>query len=220
MRKVAILWMLLAAVICSCQPKIVGEGPWIKKIDSDELSSIIINFALKMKIDKHLELEDSWASYDDHVNRLCVQFTSQRTLTLYDARLLLVELVEDLLYRLNHNSLTSFELAQPFTAHNLDIKITFESYYGRYIDGLYIGLIWLQAGCVHFYAFDRRDPSLNGIDWDHHRFEPYTKSKQLALIKRQADLPYIEHIEHASPLKKNPIGHIPERYLASPQKAF
>jgi len=66
MRKWAILWMFLAAILTSCQSKIVGEGSWLKKIDSEELSRIIINFGTKMKIDKHFELEDSWAAYDDY----------------------------------------------------------------------------------------------------------------------------------------------------------
>lgn len=216
MRKLAIVWMFLAAILTSCQPKVVGIGPWVKKIDSEELSRIVINFATKMKIDKHLELEDSWAAYDDYILKMCLEFSSQRLLTLYDARLLLVEVVEELLYRLNNNTIISFELDHfPFTARDLDIKINFESFYGRYIDELYIGLVWLQAGCVHYYAFDRKDPSLNGIDWDHHRFEPYTKARELALIKKQADLPYIEHIENPHPPKiLTPLSSLPERYIA------
>lgn len=214
MRHIAILCMFLAAILTSCQTKIVGEGPWVKKIDSDELSSIIINFSVKMKIDKHLELEDSWATYEDYIMRVCLQYSSQRLLTVYDARLLMVEVVEELLYRLNNNTVISFELDHfPFTADDLDIKINFESYYGRYIDELYIGLAWLQAGCVHFYAFDRKDPSLNGIDWDHDRFEPYTKSRELALIKRQADLPYIEQVENASATRRTGGNRISERYI-------
>ena len=62
----------------------------------------------------------------------------------------MVELVEELLYRLNNNMIISFELDHfPFTADDLDVKITFESYYGRYIDEQYIGLV----GC-------RRDASI------------------------------------------------------------
>ena len=34
------------------------------------------------------------AAYDDYVNKLCLQYSSQRLLTLYDARLLMVELVK------------------------------------------------------------------------------------------------------------------------------
>jgi hypothetical protein len=213
MHKLAVLLMLLVAILTGCQPKVVGQGPWVQKIDSEELSRIIINFSVKMKIDKHLELEDSWASYDENILKLCLRYSSQRLLTLYDARLLMVEVVEELLYRLNNNMIISYELDHfPFTASDLDVKLNFESFYGRYLDELYIGLAWLQAGCVHFYAFDRKDASLNGIDWDHHRFEPYTKSRELALIKKQADLPYIEHRDNPSSRKTvTPL----ERYISN-----
>lgn len=197
MRNFALLWLLFAAILTGCQTKVVPTGPWVKKIDSEELSRIVINFSTKMKIDKHLELEDSWAAYDDNISKICLKYSSQRLLTVYDARLLMVEVVEEFLSRLNNNTVIGFELGSfPFTASNLDVQINFESYYGRYIDELYVGLAWLQAGCVHFYAFDRKDLSLNGIDWDHYRFEPYTKSRELALIKKEADLPYIQHIEN------------------------
>lgn len=214
MRYFVILLMFLTTIFASCQRKVVGTGPWVKKIDSEELSKIVINFSVKMKIDKHLELEDSWAEYDDYITRLCLQYSSQRLLTLYDARLLMVELVEELLYRINNNTIVSFEIDTfPFTANDLDVKITFESYYGRYVDEQYIGLAWLQAGCVHFYAFDRKDTSLNGIDWDHHRFEPYTKSRELALIKKEADLPFIEHIQNPNPPRGPSRSSFPDRYL-------
>ncbi len=216
MRKIAVLWMFLAAILTGCQPKVVGVGPWVKKIDSEELSRIIINFSTKMKIDKHLELEDSWAAYDDYITKLVLRYSSQRLLTVYDARLLMVEVVEELLYRLNNNSVISYELDHfPFTANDLDVRINFESFYGRYIDELYVGMAWLQAGCLHFYAFDRKDPSLNGIDWNHDRFEPYYKSRELALIKKEADLPYIEQIENPNPAaaRKPVISRLPERYV-------
>ena len=186
------LWLVCTAIIIltSCQTKVVGDGLWVKKIDSEELSKIVISFSAKMKIDKHLELEDSWAAYDDYIKKLCLQYSSQRLLTVYDARLLMVELVEELLDRLNNNTIIGFELEHfPFTADDLDVKINFESFYGRYIDQLYVGLTWLQCGCVHFYAFDRKNQR---IDWSNDRFEPYTKSRELALIKREVDLPFVE----------------------------
>ena len=211
MRHFAILLTVLAIFFAGCQKTAVGKGPWVKKIDSEELSRIVINFSTKMKIEKHLELEDSWAAYDDYITKVCLRYTSQRLLTVYDARLLMVELVEEILYRLNNNSIISFELDHfPFTARDLDVKIDFESFYGRYIDEQYVGMMWLQAGCVDYYAFDRKDPSLNGIDWDHTRFEPYSKAKELALLKKEADLPYIEHINNPNTPRG---GVIPDRYL-------
>ena len=139
MRKIAIIFMFIAAILTSCQ-KVVPSGPYVKKIDSEELSSIIINFSTKMKIDKHLELEDSWACYNDTILKLSLRYSSQRLLTLYDARLLMVEVVEELLYRLNNNTIVSFELDHfPFTAKDIDLKINFESYHGMFVDPLYRG---------------------------------------------------------------------------------
>lgn len=213
MYKCVFLAALLVLFITSCTPKIAHEGPWVKKIDSEELSYIIVNFATKMKIDKHLELEDSWASYNDSILKVRLKFSSQRLLTVYDARLLMVEVVEELLWRLNNNQIISYELDHfPFTAKDLDLEINFESFYGVFVDEVYIGNAWLQGGCVHYYAFDRKDTTYNGIDWDHHRFEPYSKARELALIKRNADIPYIKHIPNPNPVRKIDASKLPELY--------
>jgi hypothetical protein len=81
------------------------------------------------------------------------------------------------------------------------------------VDEQYVGLAWLQACCVDFYAFDRKDASLMSIDWSHQRFEPYTKSRELALIKREADIPYINKIENPNPIIKS-SRYINERYFS------
>ncbi len=208
------IWMitLIAFIIHGCSPSVDVSGPWIKKIDSEELSRLVINFSTKMKIEKHLELEDSWTAYEDYINRLCLRYSSQRLLTVYDARLLMVELVEELLYRLNNHTILSFELKHfPFTADDLDVRINFESYFGRFIDEQYVGLMWLQAGCIHYYAFNRKNDT---IDWSHQRFEPYSKGKELALLKRQADLPFINKREHENPPAR-PNTFLFDRYTPS-----
>jgi hypothetical protein len=193
MRTLLLLLCSLTILFASCQPKVVGKGPWVQKIDSEELSKIVINFSTKMKIDKHLELEDSWATYDDYITKMYLKYSSQRLLTVYDARLLVVELVEELLTRLNNNEIISYELSDfPFTADNLDVQIIFESFHGLYVDPLYVGCIWLKNGCTHFYAFDSKNPTLIKNDWKDHRSEPYSKSRMLALLKKEADLPYIQ----------------------------
>ncbi len=214
MRQLIIFWIFLAIVVTSCQPKTVEIQPCVKKIDCEELSRIIVNFSTKMKIDKHLELEDSWATYQDTILNLCLKYSSQRLLTVDDARLLIVEVVEELLHRLNNNTIVRFELDHfPFTAEDIEIKINFENFYGRYIDKLYVGAVQLQAGRVNFYAFDHKDPSLNRIDWNHHRSETYSKSHELALIKKQADISYIEHRENHHPSEKPFMKVFPERYI-------
>lgn len=179
-------------MLTSCQPTTAPSGPWIKKIHSEEFSRLVINFSTMLKEEYGLELEDSWIAYDDSVKKFCLKYSSQRLLTVYEARLLIVELVEEFLYRLNNHALISYELDRfPFSANDLDVQINFESFFGHFVDPLYIGLLWLQCGCVHFYAFDIKDPN---IDWNHDRFEPYFKSRELALLKKEADIPFSDRL--------------------------
>jgi len=190
MHKKVIFTIILGTLLSGCQSKVVPQGPWVQKIDTLEISSTVLSFSAKLGVNCHLFLEDSYVSYDDDIKKICLRYSSQKLLTLCEARLLIVELTEEFLDRLNSGPPLTFECEQfPLTADQLDIRINFESFYGKYCDKQYIGLIWLQAGCVHFFAFDRKDIKL---DWDHHRTEPYFKSKELALIKKEADEPYLE----------------------------
>lgn len=209
MRYLFTILVLLLVIVSACTTRVVPSGPLIKKIDSEELSKLVINFSVKMKREHRLDLEDSWAAYDDQIKKICLRYSSQQLLEMKEARLLLVELVEEFLARLNNHSVLGFQLeTSPFTANNLDVQINFESFYGYYLDPLYIGLIWLQAGCTHFYAFDRKNPD---IDWDHHRFEPYFKSRELALFQKEADLPYELEAQGAELLR--PGTHRPESMI-------
>lgn len=191
MRNRLFIWMIIfGAMITGCTPTVYHTGPMVKRIDSEALSKLVIDYSVKLKSDHRLYLEDSWVAYDDYIKRMCLQFSSMRLVTVEEARRLIVELVEGLLERVNKHILLSYELDKyPLTARELDVKINFESFHGMFSDEQYVGLIWLQCGCVHFYAFDRKDPN---IDWDHHRFEPYSKSRELALIKKEADIEYSE----------------------------
>lgn len=201
--------MCLFVCLTGCQTKIVPQGPWVKKIDSEEFSRLVINFSARMKKDHRVELEDSRIAYDDEVKKIYLEYSSQRLLTVYEARLLMVEIVEEFLNRLNNHTVLSFQLERfPFSADDLDVKINFESFFGLYVDPLYVGQAWLKCGCVYFYAFDRKDLWL---DWDHHRFEPYFKSRELALIKKIADLP--DEGKENPPRKPN--SFIYDRYTPS-----
>lgn len=197
MQKVAIFLMFLATALTGCQTKVATKGPWVQKIDSWAFSSLVINFSAKMKIENHLDLEDSYITYDQEVKKIVLRYSSQRLLTLYESRLLIVELVEEFIDWLNNNQELSSELEHfPFTSDDLDVRINFESFYGKYCDEQYMGIIWLNCGCVYFYAFDRKDLDL---DFDHDRIEPYRKSRELALIKKEVDQQYLEQAQAAMP---------------------
>lgn len=198
--------LFFGIVLTGCQTKIEPDGPWVKKIDSEEVTRLVLNYSKELKIKRALDLEDSWVSYNDSIKRICLEYSSQRLLTVEEARLLIVELVEGFLDRLNNNSIISYELETfPFTHNNLSVKINFESFFGMYVDPLYVGQVWLQAGCVDFYAFDRK---IDRIDWDHHRFEPYTKSREIALLKKEADIPFTDRLNPP----KRPSQYIYNRY--------
>lgn len=199
-----VISFILIIVLASCQPTITPLGPWVKKIDSEEASRLVLNFSAKAKQEHHVELEDSRVVYDDTIKKFYLEYSSQRLLNLYEARLMIVEMVEEFLYRLNNHTVLSFELQRfPFTADDVEVKINFESYFGRYVDELYIGLIWLKCGCVHFYAFDIKDEH-GQIDWSHDRFEPYFKSRELAYLKKEADAPFYEghYPKHSMPYER------------------
>lgn len=186
MRHHFFLLLLISSIFSSCTQVIVTEGPSVQVIDAPAMTDLVIWYSNTLKDEKRLDLEDSRIEYDDFITRISLDYSSQRLLTVNEARLLLVEVVEDFLELLNNDPRLQGDLFKyPFTADNLWVRINFESFYGIYLDPLYVGAIWLQCGCTYIYAFDRKD---NNIDWEHHRFEPYFKSKEIALIKQEADL--------------------------------
>lgn len=188
MQHFSLLWIFLAIFLGSCAPTVVTEGPPVRQIDSEEVSRLVIFFSKQMEVENRLFLEDSYATYNENIQQIILKYSSQTLLTFCEARSLIVDLVEGFLDLINSNPQLSGQLADyPFSAYNLDVRINFESYYGKYSDEQYMGLIWLQNGCVHFYAFERKDYS---IDHDQYRFEPYFKSRELALLKKEADISF------------------------------
>lgn len=191
---------------CCCK-KMECKG-WKKLIENEEVSRIVAYFSAKMMKEERLDLDDSKVIYSDdhveydydlwsgasytfssnpHIDRITLEYSTQRIVTMCEARLLLVTVVEEFLHRLNENGLVKYQLAKPFTEDNLDITINFETFYGRYVDPLYIGIVCLRNGMVKYFAFDIKN---NEIDWSHQRVEPYFKSKELAYLKQEADAAY------------------------------
>lgn len=206
MHKLMFLIMILAVTCGSCTKVEKPVGPSWQAIDSAEMSSLIINFSTLFEDEYRLRLDDSRIVYNESILKIYLEYSSQNLLEMCEARLLMVEMVDEFLKRLNNHTVLGFELDHfPFTAEDLEVKINFESFFGVYVDPLYIGLAWLKKGCVHYYAFDIKDYY---ADWSHQRFEPYFKSRELALIKREADIPF----EDRENPPKRPNSYIYERY--------
>lgn len=199
-----IIFLFVGAIGCTRVEKPVGPS-W-QAIDSAEMSSLIINFSAPLETERRLRLEDSRIVYDESILKIYLEYSSQALLDMCEARLLMVEIVDEFLKRLNNHTVLGFQLEHfPFTADDLEVKINFESFFGVYVDPLYIGLTWLKSGCVYYYAFDIKDPY---ADWSHQRFEPYFKSRELALIKKEADIPFQDR---ENPPKR-PSSYVYDRY--------
>ncbi len=159
--------------------------PPVTMMNCEEMTLVIQEYAVELKHQKRLSLEDSKAYFDDGIHTVQMQFSSQDLKTMDEARQLLVDVVEGLLAKLNEDIFLGPDFASfPFSANNLEIYITFESFYGFHIDPYYINWICLENGTAAYYTFDLRDNEKNC--W-HVRREPYSKSREIVLYERQGE---------------------------------
>jgi hypothetical protein len=162
-----------------------GEGQWVEKIDASEIVHSIQHFLPYLRHEKRLRLEDSKVWYNEKVNSIHMEFTSQDVLEIREARFLMVDLVEGLLAELNRNPIIAPEFIQyPLNPENLELYIDFESYHGLYVDPFYVGWMKLEGGMTTFYAFDLK---YDGTNLWNFRVEPYFKSRELTIFERESE---------------------------------
>ncbi|MBA3958371.1 MAG: hypothetical protein H0X51_08290 [Parachlamydiaceae bacterium] len=155
--------------------------------DADDVSQIIWDLTTEFKYEHDLHLEHSYLCAGKDHTTIRIEMRTQLIIELCEARQLIVDFVEELLDRIN-NSPVSMKLSPtPFTAEHLEISIDFESYFGRYIDPLYIGWVDLEGGIVYYYAFTVKGHRLD--NW-HSRYEPYFLAKSFATFRRDAEERY------------------------------
>jgi hypothetical protein len=168
-------------------------GAWVKKIDAPEIVHVIQNYLAYLRHEKHLRLEDSSVYYDDYINAIRMEFLCQDLMEIREARMLLVDVVEGLLAELNKNPVLAPEfITYPLTPRQLEIYISFESFYGLYNDPYYVGWMKLEKDTSYFYAFDLKYPGLNV--WNH-RIEPYFKSREFVVYERESEQLFKQAVE-------------------------
>lgn len=172
---------------------------WNSTVDVPEVSKLVAFFAREMYDLYRLELEDSCVLRDaNSIYRFNLSFSSQSLITLCEARLLLVNVVDEFIYRVNNHTILSFQLNQfPLTEDNVDININFESFFGKFVDPLYIGKAQLWFGDSYFYAFNAKN---RDADWRMFKYEPFFKSRELARFKEEADMLNVQTL-YRPPLK-------------------
>lgn len=167
--------------------------PPVPKYDIDSLAvtCLIQEFTVQLKHDKYLDLGHAKTLYDDGIETIQLDFTTQNIMGMCEARELIVDVVEGLLSRINADSVVGFELANyPFTPANLEIYITFESYFPRYVDPYYMQWVCLEDGLVTYLAADVQD--LDKSCW-HERHESYETSREIVICQRKGEKKYAEN---------------------------
>lgn len=157
-------------------------------VNDTEVSRVVLNLASKLNYEKHLVLEDSTVFFDEKINRIRLDFTSMDTIGIWEARGLIVDLVEEFVGRINSNSqIYPFLGKTPFSASDLEVYITFVSFYNRHVDLQKVGLITLRHGLTHYIMTD-------GIDCDtpcwHQRTETYIQSRNFIRFHREGEALY------------------------------
>lgn len=175
----------------------------LREINTEDFSSVIIPYAVELRYDKRLHLQQSYVLYAGGAPKIRLQFISQDILEMCQARGLLVDVVEGLLDRLNRNIPRTTGFPYPFTAASLEIYIDFESYYSRYVDPYYIGWVVLENGMAWYYAFNAKDYTR---DFWNVRHEPYFKSLSFAKIRRRAEKEY-ENVHKIKAVNLNKEDH-------------
>lgn len=185
------LLVMTALTLTSCRPTRQHHqrmgGPWDKqcqgKVDNEEMTKIVLSYARDLKKEYKLKLHDSRMMYNDTIYKLRLDFTSQQISDLCEARFILVDIVEGYLKRINENSILRGQIAnRPFGPMNLEVHVTFTSFYVKYDDPMYVQSIILEDGTSFFFnaELDNRTS-----EYWHKRIEPYSKTLQIVNIERE-----------------------------------
>lgn len=165
------------------------RGQLVQKIDSSDVSQTILIYGAQLKYEKHLHLEDSIVYYEDSIKRFRLDFSTQTvTEDLWASRELLVDTVEGFLDRINGNwSIVPFLDHYPFTPDDVDVYITFTSFYGKYVNLQNSALATLRNGNASYFTFTALDCSQ---DCWRERREYYWQSKMFVAYNRQGEALY------------------------------
>lgn len=158
--------------------------------ETEDVTHIVINYARDLEEQYGLFLYDSRVIFDEKIRKIRIDFTSQASIDLCEAREWLVDVVEGYVDRFReHAVLRSKFHNRPVSYEDLEIHINFESYFNKYVDPTYTAYIILQDGRSFFYGSEL---NIAYTDLWMQKVEPYFKTRQIVVFRREAELPYKE----------------------------
>lgn len=166
-----------------------GPGPTMTAdflLFSEEIPQIVLPFADELKSKERINLRHSYVYRDDEGNYIVwLDFYTQLLYDVDQTRRLMVHVVEGLLERLNADGQLYSRWGAPFTFEDLYVSIDFESFFGIYIDPLYISRAVLLCGnLTAFYANTATD--MHSVVYHKHE-EPYVSSRLFVTIEEGID---------------------------------
>lgn len=158
----------------------------VLSIHAEEITAIVQDYSVELKNYKHLYLQHANTYYNEEgIHTIQLRYISQDLLELCEARKLIIDVSEGMLDQLNCNPL----LVPEFTNHafypfNLEIYISFESYFAKYVDPFYVKWITMEDAKIAFYMADVNDN--DKLCW-HARKEAYNTSRDIVFYQRLAE---------------------------------
>ena len=180
-----LMFCLTGCCFQSCDDDCCWQAPIGGVVHTEEITNIIQDYQLELETRYRLHLLDANVYYDPYIDTIALKFVSEDIIEMSDARKLIVDVVEGLLAKLNQNIIVGPQFKEyPFSSGDLEIYITFDSFYGRFVDPYYMMWICLEDDIVHYYLFDTKNQDKN--TW-HYRREAYYKSREIVVYQRDAE---------------------------------
>lgn len=186
--KSLIVLVLLSSCNCGFFAHDEEKVPKVAKVPMDaetqEIICMITKTAVRLDKEEGLSLHSAYANKENGELYIWADFQTQRILDLQGARRLSVDLIESILATLNEQS----SLNTTFSVDNLYISVEFESFFGAYVDPLYVGRVELKNNFLTcFYANSALDPDAVVF---HKHSEPYSTSKVIVACEREEEGKY------------------------------
>lgn len=172
-------------------------------IDGDDVTRVVYHYLPFINHQYHFRLEDSYVTSGDAGYKIRLDFSSMDIKEMAEAREAMVDLVEGLLERLNNDEvLAGKNFGEDFTEFDLEVYITYKSYYVQYVDEQMAAFASLRGGLVHYWAGDANNDDPECWHWNS---ETYKQSREIVTAYRDG----VEYYEENTPppVKSNRMGH-------------
>lgn len=193
MMRLILSFLSIMLFFSGCTPKAKPMTRCGYSPESEEITNIIISVSRELQEEHDLFLYDSRVIFDEKIKKIRIDYTSQQSVELCEAREILVDIVDKMNERLNgHATLRAAFSHRPSSYRDLEIHVTFESFFNKFVDPSYMAYIILENGWSFFYSSEL---NISYTDVWMQKVEPFYKTQQFVKFSREAEIPYTDSSE-------------------------